>query len=70
VSRLERDLKGQAQVLRLSIGSPVGRQLAVQYGVRGVPTFLLFDGSGQLVHHQVGRLDADQIKAEIESLGR
>jgi thioredoxin-related protein len=70
VSRLERDLEGQAQVLRLSVGSPVGRQLAAQYGVRGVPTFLLFDGSGRMIHYQVGRLDAERVKAEIGSIGR
>jgi cytochrome c-type biogenesis protein len=70
VSKLERDLKGQVQVLRLSIGSSVGRQAAVEYGVRGVPTFLLFDGSGQIVHYQVGRLDAERMRAEIELLGR
>jgi len=70
VDRLERDLEGEAQVLRLSAWGSVGRQLASRYGVRGVPTFLLFDGSGRLFHHQVGRLDADQVKAQINSLGR
>ena len=70
MDRLERDLEGQIQVLRVSAWSSVGRQLAARYGVRGVPTFLLFDGSGQMFHHQVGRLDADRIKAEIGSLGR
>ena len=70
VDRLERDLEGQAQVLRLSAWSSVGRQLASRYGVRGVPTFLLFDGTGELKHYQVGKLDADRVKAEIDSLGR
>jgi len=70
VDGLERDLVGQADVLRLSAWSSVGRQLGAQYGVRGVPTFLLFDGTGQLIHYQVGRLDAERIKAEIDSLGR
>jgi thioredoxin-related protein len=70
VDRLERELEGQAQVLRLSIWSPVGRRLAAQYGVRGVPTFLLFDGSGQLNHYQVGRLDAQRVKEEISLMGR
>jgi hypothetical protein len=70
VDRLERDLAGQAQVLRLSAWSGVGRQLSDRYGVRGVPTFLLFDGSGQLAHYQVGRLDGDRVKAEIDSLER
>jgi thioredoxin-related protein len=68
VDRLERDLEGQAQVLRLSALGPVGRQLAGRYGVRGVPTFLLFDGSGQMIHYQVGRLDGERIKIEIDSL--
>lgn len=70
VDRLERDLEGQAQVLRLSAWSSVGRQMAGRYGVRGLPTFLLFDGSGQMSHYQVGRLDADRIKAEIDAQGR
>ena len=59
MDRLERDLDGEAQVLRLSAWGSVGRQLAARYGVRGVPTFLLFDGSGRMIHYQVGRLDAD-----------
>jgi len=70
VDGLERDLEGKAVVLRLSTWSGVGRQLSARYGVRGVPTFLLFDGAGQLAHYQVGRLDANQMKSEIDSLGR
>ena len=70
VDRLERDLEGEAQVLRISALSGVGRQLAARYGVRGVPTFLLFDGAGEMVHYQVGRLDADLVKAEIDLMRR
>lgn len=70
MDRLERELEGEARVLRLSALSTVGRQLGARYGVRGVPTFLLFDGTGEMVHHQVGRLDADRINVEIDSLGR
>ncbi|MBN1658788.1 MAG: thioredoxin family protein [Anaerolineae bacterium] len=70
VDRLERDLAGEMRVLRLSVLSGVGRQLAGRYSVRGVPTFLLFDRAGEMVHYQVGRLDVDQIKVEIELLER
>ena len=70
MDRLEHDLKGQVQVLRLSALSRVGRELATRYGVRGVPTFLLFDGAGKVVHHQVGRLDPERVKAEIAAMGR
>jgi len=55
-------------VLRLSIRSEVGKQLGVRYGVRGVPTFFLFDGTGEMISYQVGRLDASLVKAEIEAL--
>ncbi len=58
------------EVLRLSALSPVGRQLGARYGVRGVPTFFLFDSEGQMLHYQVGRLDADRVKAELNSLRR
>jgi thioredoxin-related protein len=67
---LERELEGQAQVLRLSTWSEVGRQLGARYGVRGVPTFFLFDGTGEMVSYQVGRLDADRVRSEIDSLER
>jgi thioredoxin-related protein len=67
VDRLERDLKGQVHVLRLSAWGSVGRQLGARFGVRGVPTFLLFDDTGQMIHYQVGHLDADRIKAELDS---
>jgi thioredoxin-related protein len=70
VDRLERDLEGEARVLRLSAFSSVGRQLAARYGVRGVPTFLVFDGDGEMVHYQVGRLDANWIKSEMDALER
>jgi thioredoxin-related protein len=70
VDRLEKDLEGRARVLRLSVMGSVGRQLATRYGVRGVPTFFLFDGTGQLIHRDVGRVDADRVKEELSSLGR
>jgi len=68
VDRLERDLVGQAEVLQLNATGGVGRELAARYGVRGVPTFFLFDGMGELVSYQVGRLDAALAKSEIEAL--
>ncbi|MFL7794091.1 MAG: thioredoxin family protein [Anaerolineae bacterium] len=68
VDRLERDLEGQANVLRLNASSDIGKQLGARYGVRGVPTFFLFDGTGEMISYQVGRLDADLVKSEIEAL--
>lgn len=68
VDRLERDLEGRLKVVRLSIGNRVGRQLASRYGVPGVPTFLLFDGSGTMAHYQVGSLDIELVKTQLATL--
>jgi hypothetical protein len=43
VDQLEADLDGKAQVLRVSIMSPTGRNLANQHNVTDVPTFVVLD---------------------------
>ncbi len=62
---LERDLEGQAQVVRLSVLSSMGQELARRHGVRGVPTFLVFDGQGNLIERQTGFPDRGKIKALV-----
>jgi thioredoxin-related protein len=68
VDGLERDLEGQAQVLRLSVLDDVGGQLAMRYGVRGVPTFVLLDGAGDVVLSQRGMPDSNAIQIKIAGL--
>jgi len=48
VDRLERELEGQAQVVRLSVFDKVGREVVQRHNVTAVPTFLVFDGDGNL----------------------
>ena len=48
---------------RLSILSELGRDVAQRYGVRTVPTFLIFDGKGTLIGRQVGFPDRGEIEA-------
>jgi thioredoxin-related protein len=65
VDGLERDLEGQAQVARLSILSKVGREVAQRYGVSSVPTFLVFDGQGDMIGRHVGLPNRARIKALV-----
>jgi thioredoxin-related protein len=65
VDGLERELEGQARVVRLSVMGQMGREIAHRYGVRGVPTFLVFDGQGELVGRQVGFPNRSEIKALV-----
>jgi len=64
VDGLEKDLEGHASVARVSILSSAGRELAGRYGVRSMPTFLIFDGAGNLIGREAGFPD----RARIESL--
>ena len=54
VDGIEKDLQGRAEVVRLNAASSLGRDLAGRYGVMGLPTTLVLDGSGEVVHRQVG----------------
>ena len=62
---LERELEGQARVVRLSALSQMGQEMARRYGVQGVPTFLIFDGQGNLIGRQVGFPNRGEIKALV-----
>jgi thioredoxin-related protein len=55
-------------VLRLNAMDEVGGQLAARYGVRGVPTLILLDGSGKLVLQQAGMPQRDEINAAVDEL--
>lgn len=65
---IERELEDDAKVLRLSVTNDVGRSLAMRYNVRGVPTLVLLDGSGNVVLKQVGSPQREEIIGAVERL--
>ena len=67
VDGLERELEGQARVVRLSILSRTGQAAARRYGVMGMPTFLIFDGQGELIGRQAGFPKRNEITALVTS---
>jgi len=58
------------RVLRLSVMDDVGGGLAIRYGVRSVPTFVLLDGRGEVVLRQAGMPDQDEIRAALGAVGQ
>lgn len=68
VDGLERDLAGQAKVVRLDLMSSVGQQAAGHFGVRGIPTLVVVDGAGQVVLTQVGLLRPGEVRSRVEML--
>lgn len=65
VDRLERELNGSAKLLRINVMSQSGLALAREYGVVAVPTFIVFDGKGQVVSAQAGLPDRAAIRAAV-----
>lgn len=70
VDGIEHDLKGQSQVIRLSVMSEIGSSSAQRYGVRSVPTLIVFDGNGDLVERIVGVPNRKQIVAQVLDLSK
>lgn len=65
---LERELAGQADVIRIDLLSDLGRTIAGAYGVRAVPTTLVIDGMGQVALYTAGIPNASQLREAVLSL--
>ena len=61
MDRLEQQLKGQAEVIRVNLMDQMGATLAGRYSVRAVPTMLVFDGEGNVVYSRAGIPNAGAI---------
>jgi thioredoxin-related protein len=69
VDRLEQELAGQAQVVRVNLISQTGVDLARRYGVRATPTLLVFDGAGNVVYSQAGIPNRAAVLEAVSALG-
>jgi thiol-disulfide isomerase/thioredoxin len=54
VNGIEQELEGTARVIRLDIASELGKSAAGRYGVSSVPTTLVLDDTGEVVHRESG----------------
>lgn len=70
VDGIENDLEGRARVIRLSVMSAVGRGAAQQYGVRSIPTFIVFDEDGRPVDQIVGVPNRKSVVAQVADLSK
>lgn len=68
VDRLEAELEGRAEVMRLNLMSQIGRMLASRYGLHGVPTLYVFDGEGNVVYSEGGIPDRSAVISAVEQV--
>lgn len=68
MDRLERDLAGRADVVRLNIHEPVGQAFTGALDFQYTPTFILLDGNGEEVWRSVGVFDPRQVTRQVDAL--
>jgi len=68
VDRIETQLDGKAEVIRLDVMSSVGRQAAAAYGVRGVPSLVVVDGNGETAYGRYGVPMPGTVVEEVDKL--
>ena len=56
------------RVVRLNVAARQGAQIAQRYGIRGVPTLIVFDGAGSAALTQIGRLNKESAVSAIASV--
>ncbi len=66
---IEKDLQGQAKVVRLNLLSKIGRELARAYGVTAIPAMIIFDGGGRVRYSHHGVPNRQRIVQEVSQLG-
>jgi hypothetical protein len=69
VNGIEKDLQGQAKVVRVNLLSKLGRELARAYGVTAIPAMIVFDGGGRVRFSHHGIPNRHQIVNEVSQLG-
>jgi thioredoxin 1 len=65
LEELAKEYAGKIKVGKVNVDD--NQALAAQYGIQGVPSFLVFQ-KGELVKQMVGAQSGDKLRSEIDSL--
>ncbi|GET29359.1 hypothetical protein SD074_15610 [Prolixibacter sp. SD074] len=63
LGQLSKEMQGAVRVIKVNVDN--NRKAAMQYGIRNIPTMLLFR-NGQIKWQGVGVMQADQLKSIIQ----
>lgn len=71
VDGLERELHGKVRFIKVNVGDDDGSEVAMKYGVHGVPAFVMLDGEGRVIYRKVGgKPDLDVVRAHAARLAK
>ena len=67
VNGIEQDLKGRAKVVRLSMMSTTGREVADRYDVKAIPTLVALDGEKNVIYRHTGLPNRREVVERVSS---
>ena len=62
---IEKKLDGKAEVIRLNLLQPLGKEIAKRFDVTSAATTLLLDADGKVVYRHTGMPDRRKIVEEV-----
>ncbi len=65
MDRLETELRGKLQIIRVNVHDTVGLKLGDRFDFRITPTFIFFDDNGIEQWRSVGALDAEHVRSSV-----
>lgn len=65
IEELSLEFRGKISFGKIDVDNPKGRELAISYGIRAVPTLLVFR-EGRLVDRIVGLTSKENLKRRLE----
>lgn len=65
VDGIEKALNGRGTVIRIPLTGEIGRAVVAEWGIRAVPTLLVYDGDGNEILRQVGGIRKDAVMAAL-----
>lgn len=68
MSRLETELEGQVEVIRLDVFTAAGQEAIRRYGIRGLPTLLVIDGCGERAAAFAGVPNPTRVRESVLSV--
>jgi thioredoxin-like negative regulator of GroEL len=66
--RLEPEYKGKVRFISIDVNDKNNAQLAQEYGISYIPATFIIDGEGELSYEQVGIIEEDELRAELDKV--
>ncbi len=68
VDGIERDNQGRLTVVRIDILEPESDPWKEEFGFQYTPTFVLLDGSGEVVLQSIGAIDPLEVQRALDEM--